>query len=41
MLRPDIADVIRVAYDRTLPAATTDASHALRLAARLNARGAG
>lgn len=37
-LRPDIADVLRVAYDPVLPAAAQDASHALRLAARIAAR---
>lgn len=35
VLRPDIAGVIRAAYDPVLPAAATDASHALRLFARL------
>ena len=35
LLRPDIADLIRVAYDPLMPDATTDACHALRLAARL------
>ena len=34
ILRPDIAEVIRAAYDPVLPAAAQDASHALRLAAR-------
>ena len=34
ILRPDIADVIRAAYDPVLPAAARDESHALRLAAR-------
>lgn len=34
ILRPDIADLIRAAYDPVLPAAAGDASHALRLAAR-------
>ena len=34
ILRPDIAEVIRAAYDPVLPAASQDASHALRLAAR-------
>ena len=33
--RPEIAGVIRAAYDPVLPAVATDASHALRLAARL------
>jgi hypothetical protein len=35
LLKPGIADLIRVAYDPVLPAAATDPSHALRLAARL------
>ncbi len=35
VLRPDIAGVIRAGYDPVLPAVATDASHALRLAARL------
>ena len=35
ILRPDVAAVIRAAYDPVLPAATQDPSHALRLAARL------
>ena len=35
MLRPEIAGVIRAACDLVLPAVATDASHALRLAARL------
>lgn len=35
MLRPDIAGVIRAAYDPVLPAVARDASHALRLAARM------
>ncbi len=34
ILRPDIGDLIRVAYDPVLPAMARDASHALRLAAR-------
>lgn len=38
ILRPDIAAVIRAAYDPVLPAVAQDASHALRLAARLPAR---
>lgn len=37
ILRPDIADVIRAAYDPVLPVAATDPSHALRLAARIAA----
>ena len=35
ILRPDIAALIRAAYDPLLPAAANDASHALRLFARL------
>ncbi|MRU16125.1 hypothetical protein FDP25_11855 [Roseovarius sp. A21] len=35
ILRPDIAEVIRAAYDPVMPAVAEDASHALRLAARL------
>ena len=35
VLRPDIAQVIRAAYDPTMPAFADDPSHALRLAARL------
>ncbi|MFC4667322.1 hypothetical protein ACFO5X_02040 [Seohaeicola nanhaiensis] len=35
ILRPEIAGVIRAAYDPVLPAAARDRSHALRLAARL------
>lgn len=35
ILRPDIADLIRVAYDPVLPAVAQDPSHALRLAARV------
>lgn len=37
ILRPDVAALIRAAYDPVLPAAATDASHALRLFARLEA----
>ncbi len=37
VLRPEIADVIRAAYDPVMPAAAIDPSHALRLAARINA----
>lgn len=33
---PDLAALIRAAYDPVLPIAATDPSHALRLAARLN-----
>lgn len=36
LLRPDIAAVIRAAYDSTMPSCAQDASHALRLMARLN-----
>ncbi|MFV0335698.1 MAG: hypothetical protein ACK5JR_16705 [Tropicimonas sp.] len=35
VLRPDIADIIRAAYDPVMPVAANDPSHALRLAARL------
>jgi hypothetical protein len=35
VLRPQIADVIRAAYDRVLPVTARDASHSLRLAARV------
>lgn len=35
VLRPEIAGVIRAGYDPLLPAMTQDASHALRLAARV------
>ena len=35
VLRPDIAGVIRAGYDPVLPGVATDASHALRLAARV------
>ena len=35
VLRPEIADVIRAAYDRVMPAAAQDPSHALRLVARI------
>lgn len=37
MLRPEIAAVIRAAYDPVLPGMAADASHALRLAARMAA----
>ena len=36
ILRPDIADVIRAAYDPVMPVAAQDASHALRLSARVD-----
>ncbi|WP_370205496.1 hypothetical protein [Pararhodobacter marinus] len=35
VLRPEIAAVIAAAYDRVMPVAADDASHALRLSARL------
>jgi hypothetical protein len=35
VLRPDIAAVIRAAYDPVLPVMARDASHALRLVARI------
>lgn len=35
ILRPDIAALIRAAYDPVLPQAAQDSSHALRLAARI------
>ncbi|MGJ8589089.1 MAG: hypothetical protein ACSHXW_13115 [Yoonia sp.] len=35
VLRPVIADVIRAAYDPVMPAMARDASHALRIAARV------
>lgn len=35
MLRPEIADVIRAAYDPVMPTMARDASHALRIAARV------
>ncbi len=35
VLRPEIADVIRAGYDPVMPAMAQDASHALRLAARI------
>ncbi len=37
ILRPEIAGVIAAAYDRMMPVAAHDASHALRLFARLQA----
>ncbi|MDF2140672.1 hypothetical protein [Paenirhodobacter sp. CAU 1674] len=40
VLRPDVAGVIRAAYDPVMPAVAHDASHALRLTARLAAGGA-
>lgn len=38
VLRPEIAAVIAAAYDRMMPVAADDASHALRLFARLQAK---
>lgn len=38
VLRPEIAAVIRAAYDPVLPVMTQDASHALRLFARMGAQ---
>ncbi|WP_292291134.1 hypothetical protein [Marivita sp.] len=38
ILRPDIAALIRAAYDPAMPSASHDASHALRLAARVTPR---
>lgn len=35
ILRPDVAGIIRAAYDPVMPVATDDPSHALRLAARI------
>jgi hypothetical protein len=35
ILRPDIAGLVRAAYDPVMPSAAQDASHALRLAARV------
>lgn len=37
ILRPEIAGLIRAAYDRVMPVVTQDASHALRLFARMEA----
>jgi hypothetical protein len=37
ILRPDIAGVIRAVYDPVMPAVARDPSHALRLAARIEA----
>lgn len=37
ILHPEIADVIRAAYDPVMPVSARDPSHALRLAARLGA----
>jgi hypothetical protein len=35
VLRPEVAGLIRAAYDPVLPASAREASHALRLAARV------
>ena len=35
VLRPEVADVIRAAYDPVMPVVAHDASHALRLSARI------
>lgn len=37
ILRPDVAGLIRAAYDPVMPTAATDSSHALRLFARMQA----
>lgn len=37
ILRPEIASLVRAAYDRVLPAVADDPSHALRLFARIGA----
>ena len=39
VLRPDIAGLIRAGYDPVMPAVAGDASHALRLAARVGREG--
>ncbi|MFD2174623.1 hypothetical protein [Rhodobacter lacus] len=39
VVRPDVAAVIRAAYDPVMPAVARDPSHALRLAARVAAMG--
>lgn len=39
VLRPEIGNLIRAAYDRVLPVMSRDASHALRLMARLGRMG--
>lgn len=38
VLKPEIADIIRAGYDKVLPVAAMDPSHALRLSARIGAR---
>ena len=40
VLRPDVAAIVRAAYDPVMPAVAHDPSHALRLAARVAAGGA-
>lgn len=37
ILKPDVANVIRAGYDPVMPVAADDASHALRMAARVGA----
>ena len=37
LLKPEIAEVIRAAYDPVMPVSATDPAHALRLAARVSA----
>ena len=39
ILRPEIGDLIRACYDPVMPVVAQDASHALRISARLNAAG--
>lgn len=39
VLKPEVAAVVAAAYDRMMPAASADASHALRLFARLRLEG--
>ena len=41
VLKPDVANLIRAAYDPVMPVQATDPSHALRLAARLQAHSPG
>lgn len=41
VLRPDLADLIRAAYDPAMPAAANDRAHALRLYARMQAAPSG
>jgi len=40
VLRPEIGALIRAGYDPVLPPVSQDASHALRLAARIGQAGA-